>query len=217
MTRFDEGVETLFDVTVEPVERTPLVRGTRFGVIVVDPPWEYQTTSRHEKLSGYSDIEYRPLSTAELSRLPVGAVAGNDSVLLLWTTWPFIQDALNLIRVWGFTFVTGLPWVKTTDDVTMLSYGVGYWFRGVTEPLLVAKRGRSYRGASLGILHESAGLVAPRLGHSRKPDDVYHLAEAYPGPYLELFARRTRPGWVSLGNECPGDGEDVRDSLRRLI
>jgi N6-adenosine-specific RNA methylase IME4 len=32
-----------------------------------------------------------------------------------------------------------------------------------------------------------------------------------PGPYLELFARRERPGWVTLGNEA--DGLDMKDSL----
>ena len=45
------------------------------------------------------------------------------------------------------------------------------------------------------------GLISMRLEHSRKPDDLYHYAESLPGPYLELFARRARPGWDVWGNE----------------
>lgn len=38
--------------------------------------------------------------------------------------------------------------------------------------------------------------------HSRKPDEVYDLVESCsPGPYLEMFARFGRPGWVQWGNE----------------
>ena len=38
--------------------------------------------------------------------------------------------------------------------------------------------------------------------HSRKPDEQYAKIERlYDGPYLELFARRARPGWDVWGNE----------------
>src|SRR6266545_430568 len=38
--------------------------------------------------------------------------------------------------------------------------------------------------------------------HSRKPDEIYELIErCSPGPYLELFARYIRSGWVQWGNE----------------
>jgi N6-adenosine-specific RNA methylase IME4 len=39
-------------------------------------------------------------------------------------------------------------------------------------------------------------IVTPRNVHSLKPDEAYRRTEAlYPGPYLELFARKRRPGW----------------------
>ena len=42
--------------------------------------------------------------------------------------------------------------------------------------------------------------------HSRKPDEQYDLIEACsPGPYLEMFARYPRPGWVSWGDEAAED------------
>lgn len=186
-----------------------------FGVVLADPPWAYQTTTGHAKLSGYSDSQYDPLTTEALCALPVENLVSEDAVLLLWATWPFIADALRVIDAWGFEFVTGLPWIKTQADITKLAYGVGYWFRGVTEPILVAKRGKAYRNPALGILHAAAGLASPRLEHSRKPDDVYELAEFYPGPHLELFARRPRDGWISVGNAMPHQN-DIRETLRWL-
>lgn len=38
--------------------------------------------------------------------------------------------------------------------------------------------------------------------HSRKPDELYTIIEACsPAPYLELFARGTRPHWMQWGNQ----------------
>ena len=45
-------------------------------------------------------------------------------------------------------------------------------------------------------------LIAPRREHSRKPDETYRRIERLlPGPYLELFARQSRPGWDGIGNQ----------------
>ena len=39
--------------------------------------------------------------------------------------------------------------------------------------------------------------------HSRKPDEQYPLIEACsPGPFLEIFGRGGRPGWVVFGNQA---------------
>lgn len=46
------------------------------------------------------------------------------------------------------------------------------------------------------------GIIAPRREHSRKPDGIHERIERLvAGPYLELFARQTRPGWTAWGNE----------------
>ena len=185
----------------------------RFGTILVDPPWNYADTSRGEKLRGYSDQHYAPLSTTDLCALPVGELAQDASVLLLWTTMPFLPDALRIIDAWDFTYVTALSWVKAGPDPKngTVGYGVGYWFRGATELILVGKRKKSYRS-------QYVGLISPGLKHSRKPESIYEVAETtYPGRRLEMFARRTRPGWTSLGNECPGDGKDIRRSIKKLV
>lgn len=67
-------------------------------------------------------------------------------------------------------------------------------FRGV--------RGKNARTLAPG--RKQVNFIATRKReHSRKPDELYDIIEACsPGPYLELFARGTRPKWSSLGNQA---------------
>lgn len=173
----------------------------QYGVIIADPPWDYN----HSACEGAAAKEYLTMTLAELQTLPVRELAAKDSVLLLWATWPKLDEAcLPLLKAWGFKYVTGFPWVKVTSVATNLwgeleikvPYGVGFWARGATEPVLIGRCG-NVKPPTEGFI----GLLSPNLYHSRKPDDLYHYAESLPGPYLELFARRKRPGWDVWGNE----------------
>jgi len=191
--------------TAEPVDPFP---GMKFGTILVDPPWNYKRPSKSERLTGYSSgVEYEPLTTPDLAALPVGDYAADNGILILWTTWPFLDDALWIIGQWGYQYITGLPWLKVTRNEKLI-YGVGYWMRGVSEVVLIAKRpgAPSVRSNFIGLLSQS-------LSHSRKPVNIYELANTYPEPRLELFARELQPGWVGLGDELPGDERDIRASL----
>jgi N6-adenosine-specific RNA methylase IME4 len=80
-----------------------------------------------------------------------------------------------------------------------VALGVGWWVRGVSEPILICRRGRVRIPKN-----PYAGLLAKRLEHSRKPESIYAMAERFNGPYLELFARRRRAGWDAFGNEVEG-------------
>jgi hypothetical protein len=45
-------------------------------------------------------------------------------------------------------------------------------------------------------------ICSRKREHSRKPDQLYDIVEGCsPGPYLELFARHPRDGWVQWGDE----------------
>ena len=185
----------------------------KFGTIIIDPPWPYRAVEKAENRQGYASNEYALLSVDDLAALPIGEVADDPCVLLLWATWPFLPDALRLMTAWGFEFKTALPWVKATEVVPGTEvafkpkYGVGYWMRGCSEPILLGLRGKgSVRTPWMGLLCQGAN-------HSRKPDTLYELAESFPGPYLEIFARRERARWVGVGNESPDFPGDVRESL----
>ncbi len=91
---------------------------------------------------------------------------------------------------------------------------MGRYFRSATEHAIFATRGR---GVPEDLSQRNVVLV-PALPHSQKPESLQDVLERmYPGgPFLELFARRARPGWTCTGNECPSTlGVDIRDWLRR--
>jgi N6-adenosine-specific RNA methylase IME4 len=67
------------------------------------------------------------------------------------------------------------------------------------EQCLLATRGKPRRqGKDVRKL-----IIEPRREHSRKPEDVRERIERLvAGPYLELFARETKPGWYCWGNQA---------------
>jgi N6-adenosine-specific RNA methylase IME4 len=180
------------------------------GTVIVDPPWAYNKSSRHKNQAGYANFHYEPLTVDDLKKLPVGTLG---DYLFLWAVWPFVEAAYGLIHTWGFEPVTALTWVKTTG-LTLgkelpfkPAYGVGYWFRGATEPCLIAKK-----SGVLSIRTPWVGLLCDNAGHSRKPDTLYEVIEKdFPGPYTELFARRQRDGWRCEGGDL--GGKDIREVL----
>jgi ketosteroid isomerase-like protein len=87
----------------------------------------------------------------------------------------------------------------------LLANDVEEWIDAGDE-VIAAMRIRA-RGRSSGAVVERREWVsAPRGRHSEKPERFYELIESmYPeyAPWLEMFARRRRDGWVSWGNETP--------------
>lgn len=187
------------DLLRRPTERLRALMG--YGVVIADPPWNYANAG----CRGAAENHYPTMTTAEICALPVGDLAAPDAALFLWTTWPQLQEGIDVVKAWGFEYVTGLPWVKIVgvpsvdlwgELVIKAQYGVGFWVRGCTEPLLIARRGDVSPASG-----DLVGLLSENLRHSRKPENVYHIAERLPGPYVELFARRPRAGWDSWGNQ----------------
>ncbi len=183
-----------------------MVPGPRTGhyrVIYADPPWTFATYSRKGK-GRSAEAHYDCMSLADIKRLPVADWAAPDAVLLLWATDPLLDRAMEVIQAWGFTYKTvGFYWAKLNRGRGRLAFseadfftGMGFWTRANPEPCLLATRGHPKRRAS----NVRKLVVAPRREHSRKPDEVSERIEALlEGPYLELFARTSRPGWDSWG------------------
>jgi len=174
-----------------------------FGVILADPPWLYRNTQ-----NGAAAKHYPCMSFEQLAALQVQQWANDDAVLVLWATWPMLPQALDLVDAWGFRYTTGFPWIKSRGplEVTeyeidgLVNYGPGYWVRGASELILISKRG----SPSPGEARNYVGLVSPLMRHSRKPSSVHAYCEALDSAkygLLELFARSSRPGWTTWGNE----------------
>jgi N6-adenosine-specific RNA methylase IME4 len=183
-----------------------------YGVILADPPWQFNSLwgGRPKKTkAGYPsraiDRHYDTMTIDEIAALPVADLAADDCVLFLWTCWPVLQASFRVLDGWGFTYKTcAFSWMKAdpyrlfADDKTPFA-GMGYWTRANTEPCLLATRGKPKRlNADV-----RQGIIAPRREHSRKPDEIHgRIERLVAGPYCELFARQSRHGWDTWGNEA---------------
>jgi N6-adenosine-specific RNA methylase IME4 len=176
-----------------------------FGVICADPPWTFETYSGKGKQRS-AEQHYDCMSLDGIKALPIRELSAD--VLLLWAVGPHLPQALELIEAWGFKFKTiGFVLVKAEPgadcvcaDGKGLHLGMGYHTRSNAEPCLLASRATPER-LDKGV-HQV--IVAPVGEHSAKPDEAFKRIERlYPGPYLELFARRPREGWTVWGNEIP--------------
>jgi N6-adenosine-specific RNA methylase IME4 len=142
------------------------------------------------------------MTLADIKAVPVTEWAADDCVLLLWTTDPLLEKAFEVIDAWGFTYKTvGFYWAKLRKPEPLYNEssffsGLGFWTRANPEPCLLATRGKPRRRSA----NVSKLIVSPRREHSRKPDEVYTRIEALcEGPYLEMFARCSQPGWDRWG------------------
>ena len=173
----------------------------RYGVIYADPPWHFRNWSA--KGTGRNAIShYDCLDFKALSALPISDLAADDCVLFLWATDPLLPRALELIAAWGFEYKTvGFYWIKLNTaakhDADFFT-GLGYWTRANPEQCLLATRGKPPRKAK----DVRRLMVGRRREHSRKPDEIRERIERLvAGPYLELFARETKPGWDCWGDQ----------------
>lgn len=178
-----------------------------FPTIIADPPWLYGNFSN--KAHGAAKGHYNSETVETICKVPVAKWARKDSILFLWATLPKLDQAIDVMRAWGFSLVTSVPWTKTVPAAGDIKRGIGFWFYSTSEILLVCRKGKAkapkQTGADkqMGLLTGEPPTFYAKLGpHSRKPLSLIEWIEAYfPGPYLELYARTTRPGWTCWGLE----------------
>jgi len=174
----------------------------RFATILADPPWQFinktgKVAPEHRRLSRYGTM-----TLGEIMALPVEELAMPTAHLYLWCPNALLPDGLAVMAAWGFGYKSNIVWHKVRKDGGSDGRGVGFYFRNVTELLLFGVRGRNARTLAPG--RRQVNLLATRKReHSRKPDEQYALIEACsPAPFLELFARGTRKGWTTWGDQA---------------
>lgn len=176
--------------------------GSKFGTILADPPWQFQNRTgkvapEHRRLNRYGTM-----TLEQIKQLPVAGAAALTSHLYLWIPNALLPHGLEVMEAWGFQYKSNLIWHKVRKDGGSDGRGVGFYFRNVTEILLFGVRGKNARTLTPGRRQVNY-LSSRKREHSRKPDEQYALIEACSrGPYLEMFARGTRRGWVTWGNQA---------------
>lgn len=79
-----------------------------YGVIYADPPWSYR-----QQGNGAAARHYPTMTPDEIKAMPVQNLAAKDCALLMWATFPNLQQALDTIRAWGFEYKTlAFCWIK---------------------------------------------------------------------------------------------------------
>ncbi len=186
-----------------------------FKTIVADPPWPITWSTPKTRVNGRGErhenhktkLGYKTMTLDAIAKLPVSSLAEADAHLYLWTVDRFLIDgtAAGIVKAWGFEPKRVLVWKKT-------GFGLGTFPRPQHECCLIGTRGKlPFQVRNVGsvqtwkLVYERRGASAGRK-HSAKPDEFFSLIQtASPGPYLELFARKKRPGWAVWGDEVECD------------
>ena len=172
-----------------------------YDLILADPPWAYLWGTGKDGGNFSPEKHYNTMSTDEICALPVKALRNPNCALALWATGPTLPDAFQVMEAWGFKYKTMLfVWVKQNPKALTIVTGPGSYTRSACEYVLLGMRGHMKRATTEVV---SQVLLAPRGRHSAKPDGVQEgLERLWPAASrIELFARRTRPGWDAWGDE----------------
>lgn len=175
-------------------------------MIYADPPWQFDNKKTGGSMKSGASQKYPTMPTSEIAALPVAdELAMKTSMLFLWSTAPMLPDALHVLAAWGYTYKTEIIWAKIDR------LGLGAWYRGNHEILLVG-----VRGAPPASRQQYPNVVTwPTEEHSRKPmvfrtivesatrKLVEATARGVPHPRIELFATYRSDGWDAWGLSVP--------------
>ena len=184
----------------------------QYGLIYADPPWKFKVWDDETGLGKSAQAHYDCMDIEDIKTLPVQYITAPDCLLVMWTTWPFLDQALEVIDRWGFKYKSGGAWGKRsrgtkrpqhklskTQRGLKWAFGGGYIMRNACDPFLIASVGKPEISS-----HSIRNFVEARVReHSRKPDEFYPMLEALRpnAKKIELFARQRREGWDAWGNE----------------
>lgn len=202
----------------------------KYSLIYADCPWSYFDKKNNDPSMG--GITYQTMSDQELQELPVKDIMAKDSICLMWATMPKLQECLDVMKSWGFTYKTcAFVWVKSNPNSVVtksetkgkktpktefeLYSGMGHYTCGNAEIILLGKRGKGIPRKTKSVKQIQ---IFPRGRHSAKPLEFYDLIEELFGSdvkRIELFARGEREGWDCFGNEVTN--EDIRVTLNKII
>jgi N6-adenosine-specific RNA methylase IME4 len=182
-----------------------LAHGRRFATVLADPPWRFDNKTG-KVAPGHKRLKrYETLSFEEIEHLPVSQITHDVAHLYLWVPNALLPQGLSVMKAWGFHYKSNIVWHKIRKDGGPDGRGVGFYFRNVTELLLFGVKGKNARTLQAGRRQVNF-LATRKREHSRKPDEQYAIIESCSsGPFLELFARGTRPGWTLWGNQADDD------------
>lgn len=172
----------------------------KYDIIVADPPWHYNGSIRrgeNEKFTHVTD-HYPTMTNKELLELAdsIKEIAKDNSICFMWTTGPFLEFSIELLNKWGFKYSTvAFVWEKQRANM-------GAYTMSSCEFVILGKKGKIPKRSARNVRQF---LSEKSIKHSKKPEEIMDRIDTiFSGggiSKIELFARNTRPGWDSWGNE----------------
>lgn len=186
----------------------------RVALVSMDLPWHYRDRGNAGK-RGVSH-KYKTMTIKQMMKIPIDQMTRKNSVLEMWVTWPLLQEALMLMKHYGFKYKTAeFVWNKVYRNGDQFM-GLGHGSRSNTEFMI-----RGIKGKGLKVKNHSIRQVIistiDRDNFSRKPEEVYKRLDKLYGKTskVELFATKRRRGWITLGKVL--DGMDIVESINKKI
>ncbi|KAI6151820.1 MT-A70-domain-containing protein [Pisolithus tinctorius] len=187
----------------------------KFHVIMADPPWDI-----------HMSLPYGTMTDDEMRAMPIPALQ-DEGLLFLWVTGRAMEVGRECLRVWGYTRVDEVVWVKTNQLQRVIRTGrTGHWLNHTKEHMLVGVKTHLDGAGNLKFPSwvnrglDTDVIVSEVRETSRKPDEVYGLIERMcpGGRKVEIFGRKhnTRPGWLTLGNQLGPDQIFEEDLAARI-
>ena len=170
---------------------------TKYSIIYADPPWDYDGRIQHNgvETTGSAINHYKTMKIDDLKRMKVQEICEKDCLLFMWSSSPHLQQAIDLMKAWGFEYKTiAFVWEKQKPNP-------GYYTMSSVEICIVGKRGSI--PTPRGIRNARQFLSEKRTIHSKKPDEIRNrITQMFPTQKkLEMFARNATEGWSLFGNE----------------
>ena len=168
-----------------------------YELLVIDPPWGFDLYSK-EGAKKSALAKYELMKDSDILSLPVGKLASMDCLLYCWATAPQLPLAVECVKAWGFEYKSLLVWRKITA-AGKIRMGTGYRVRTTGEVIVVATLGNPKQAHIPQTVFD--GIARE---HSRKPDEFYALCDRVM-PHArraDVFARESRAGWHTFGNEA---------------
>lgn len=181
----------------------------KYQIIYADPPWEYKQSGSKTSSRGMAKQHYPTMNTQDICDLPVKEIATENAICFMWATFPNIEQALKVMKAWGFEYKTAaFVWVKKNRKSQTNFWGMGAYTRANAEVCLlgISKNTKAKTQVINNGVHQI--IEEPIERHSKKPDITRELIVKLLGdvPRIELFARQNTNGWDVWGNEV---GEEV--------
>lgn len=170
---------------------------SKYNLIMCDPPWVFKNYSAKGEAKNPIS-QYNGMTIKQIGDIPMSLYAAEHCILWLWATNPMIDQQMDILKGWGFKFVTSGAWHKKTKHGKN-HFGTGYALRGSGEPYLIGKIGKPKFAKNV-----RSHFEGKTRENSRKPDEAYVNARtmAMDAEHrLDMFSRQLRPGWDAFGDQ----------------